>query len=284
MGTVCSHQESETANAVEVLADSISADSVEVPRRMKSDIIQQPGGDDQVDLESGESAEEQSDRCSTLSAFATISFGDSTSAQDPNEISRLMKQRSRELEQSHECPSLKQMLSRASSTLSGKPDFTGVWRCIDTWNLDNFLQACGVNKLQRLAACKAPWPWWSMEHDLDIIYFINHGPLGDIEEFIDLSGKEYVSHDGKKQKMTNKASWEGKTLVIIRDGPVGIFREERTLENEDTLSFRLTIQSGPKPGISWGRTFVRGGEDLVRKSEQRRNTWKAERASLRLPC
>jgi hypothetical protein len=247
---------------------------------MKSDIIEQPVGDKWVDLES-ESTGDQSDKCSTLSAFATIVFSEST-AHDPSAVARLMKQRSRELEP--ECPSLKKMLSRSYSSLSGKPDFTGVWRCIDTWNLDGFLRACGINKLQRLAACKAPWPWWSMEKDFDIIYFINHGPLGDIEEFIDLSGKEYMSFDGKKQKMTNRASWEGKTLIIIRDGPLGIFREERSLVDEDTLSFKLTIQSGPTPGMSWGRTFTRGGRDLLHKSEQRRNTWKASREAMRLAC
>jgi len=254
---VVEHPEGQSSNVVEVLPSPSWEETVEVPSRGLSQTLQmqQPEGDD----------EEMLRRCSTLSAFATISFYECSADPDPNKVARLMKQRTLEMAESHECPSLNKLLSRGSSLLTGKPDFTGVWKCIDTWNLDEFLQACGVGKLKRLAACKAPWPWWSMEHDFDMIYFVNHGPLGDVEEFIDLSGKEYISYDGRKQKMTNTASWEGTTLVIIRDGPLGIFREERSLIDNDTLLFKLTIQSGRKPGSSWGRTFTRETQSHDRK-------------------
>jgi hypothetical protein len=236
-------------------------------------------------------ADVDEERMASIGSFGTITFTECDSSLDPDLVAQQMKERADELSETQECPSLQRLISRGNSLLSGrnsgrssfcsaKPDFTGVWKCIDTYNLDEFLRACGVNKLQRMAACKAPWPWWSMEHELDRIHFINHGPLGEVEECIDLAGKEYISYDGKKQKMTNKASWEGATLVIVRDGPLGIFREERTLVDGDKLAFKLTIQSGPNAGGSWGRTFQRADQSCVKEGSKKTwmKTWSGKKA------
>jgi hypothetical protein len=228
-------------------------------------------------------AEVDEDGRSSVGSFGTITFSECDHSADPFVVAKLMKQRTEELLEIQQCPSLQDLLSRSHSLLScrnsgknsfisAKPDFTGVWKCISTYNLDEFLRACGVSKLQRLAACKAPWPWWSMEHELGMIHFINHGPLGDVEECIDLEGREYISYDGKKQKLTNTASWEGATLVIVRDGPLGVFREERTLVDGDKLTFKLTMQSGPNTGGSWGRTFQRLDPSSL-DGERSRKSW-----------
>lgn len=268
MGAVCCHSQGHSENAVETLPP-LAVNVVGPNRSTKS--LHEPIGDKALDVASYDGIEdEQSGRLSILSNFATITFNECGSDLDysASEVARSMKQRSEELsdaQANQECPSFHMLIKKGDSLLSGKPDFTGVWKCIDTHNLDQFLQDCGVSRLHRLAACKARWPWWSMEHEFDRIQFINHGPLGDIEECIDLTGKEYISYDGKKQKMTNTASWEGCTLIITRESPLGKFREERSLV-DDRLEFRLTILNGPKPGSSWGRTFQRVDPSQLSKS------------------
>lgn len=221
-----------------------------LPKESSKKTLGRPGSSLVLDTCEEDSSEHLM-RISNLSLLVSAPFSECSSAsREPSEMIRLMKQRSCELLEFQET-----LLSRGSSRQTlGKPNFTGIWKCVDTFNLNEFLKACGVNKIQRMAAVKAPWPWWSMEHESENIHFINHGPLGDVEEWIDLSGKEYISYDGKQQKMKNVASWNGDTLVIVRDGPLGVFREERIID-DGTLSFTLTVESGPSRGASWGRTF-----------------------------
>lgn len=140
----------------------------------------------------------------------------------------------------------------------------GIWKCIDTWGLEDFLKKCGIGFVQRKAAVSAPWPWWAFEHDdaATSIHFVNHGPLGEVEEHIDATGAEYFSFDAKKQKMTNKAYWDGDTLIIDRVGPQGKFSEKRHIDEAHRLQFSLQLMSGPHEGEKWGRIFERGDEQF----------------------
>jgi hypothetical protein len=300
MGNVCCSAHDQEANIVEELdTNDVLAWSKDVPPKTSdgSGCFSAPKGDTQQVHANGAMSQDASHLAKgaevaeeRIGSFGTITFSECDPCLDPDVVAKQMKERADELSETQECPSIQRLISRGNSLLSGrnsgrnsfcsaKPDFTGVWKCIDTYNLDEFLRACGVGKLQRMAACKAPWPWWSMEHELDRIHFINHGPLGEIEECIDLVGKEYISYDGKKQKMINKASWEGATLVIVRDGPLGIFREERTIVDGDKLAFKLTIQSGPNAGGSWGRTFQRADQSSAKEGSKKSwtKTWSSKK-------
>jgi len=158
--------------------------------------------------------------------------------------------------------------SRASSSLGVqqsalpevvRPNFQGSWTCIDTWGMDEFLKAMGIGYVQRMAASRAPWPTWEFESlGQDIILFVNHGPLGDIEEEIEIGGAGYSSIDGRRQTISNKAYWKGdgeiSKLIIERSGPQGEFIEERSLDGSKNLVFVLKAKLKSKE-VEWGRTF-----------------------------
>jgi len=110
----------------------------------------------------------------------------------------------------------------------------------------------------------APWPWWTfeVEGEGEKIHFVNHGPLGEVDEHIDTTGTEYASLDGKKQPLQNKARWEAESLIIERAGPQGTFKESRTIDEDEVLQFYLELTDGPHAGERWGRKFARGDEDF----------------------
>ena len=55
---------------------------------------------------------------------------------------------------------------------------------------------------------------------------------------------------------TKVATWEDATLVIERCGPQGRFREERFIDADGKLQFKLLgLEEGH--AVSWGRTFRR---------------------------
>lgn len=138
---------------------------------------------------------------------------------------------------------------------SQRPAFHGTWTCTATWGLDDFLKANGIGAMQRMIAAKAPWPSWEFEQDGDHFVFINHSMVGDLREEFEVGGPEYETIDGKQQRLTCKAWWEGQTLVIHRSGPQGEFREERLIDKEE-LHFKL-MGLNTKDSTSWGRTFKR---------------------------
>jgi len=137
-------------------------------------------------------------------------------------------------------------------------NFNGEWLCINTFGLDAFLKACGIGKLQRLAAVKAPWPSWEFEQtDTNTFLFINRGMLGEIREEFVVGGSEYIMVDLHKQEVTSRATWEGTTLVTERCGPQGKFREQRHIDRSGLLHFTLQTLESAHGGVKWGRTFTR---------------------------
>mmetsp|Transcript_15397 Transcript_15397/g.46179 ORF Transcript_15397/g.46179 Transcript_15397/m.46179 type:complete len:281 (-) Transcript_15397:47-889(-) len=135
-------------------------------------------------------------------------------------------------------------------------DLNGVWKCTDTWGMDDFLSACGIGRLQRMAATNAPWPWWEFKQSQDHIMFINHGPMGDVLEQFVVNGPNYIQVDGRKQEIQSKAVWQDGKLVIERSGPQGKFRELREIDADGKLQFSLQGVDAPHDK-RWGRTFVR---------------------------
>merc|ERR1712060_187232 len=139
-----------------------------------------------------------------------------------------------------------------------RPNFHGSWVCTSTWGLDAFLRANGVSKMQRMVAERAPWPSWEFEQDGDSIVFINHCFVGDLREEFKVGGPEYTTRDGHKQLLTCKAFWEEgdmPVLVLERRGPQGRFREERHLDKQGQLHFKLRALEDGKEDTAWGRTF-----------------------------
>lgn len=146
-------------------------------------------------------------------------------------------------------------LGRRSPKAAAAP-FHGDWVCTATWGLDDFLKECGISKIQRLAASKAPWPSWTFEQQGDEVVFTNHTLMGDLRESFKVGGPEYVAIDGKQQKLQCRARWDGEALVIERSGPQGRFRETRAIDQEGHLQF--TLRGLDKAAnTSWGRTFRR---------------------------
>lgn len=136
------------------------------------------------------------------------------------------------------------------------PDFNGQWICVSTWGLDEFLKEMGISYVKRLAASKAPWPSWEFQQDEDKFYFCNHTVMGPIKEEFVANGAPYNTVDGHKQTLECMAFWEKNTLVIERCGPQGRFREERCIDDQGILIFKLTgLEEGQN--TSWGRTFKR---------------------------
>lgn len=146
--------------------------------------------------------------------------------------------------------------------------FGGRWVCVATFGLQDFLKKEGFSKMQRLAASRTPWPEWEFDQDGDRFKFVNRSAMGDlIEEFV-VGGPGHTSLDGWRQSIASRAIWERATLVIERKGPQGLFREERFVDSEGNLQFRLRKSNGsngapeapPIASLSgWGRTFRRKG-------------------------
>lgn len=158
--------------------------------------------------------------------------------------------------------SKKSMASRISGFFhkggkkSAVPDFNGQWICVSTWGLDEFLKEMGISYVKRLAASKAPWPSWEFQQEEDKFYFCNHTVMGDIKEEFVANGAPYNTVDGHKQTLECMAFWEKNVLVIERCGPQGRFREERSIDDQGLLVFKLTgLEEGQN--TSWGRTFKR---------------------------
>jgi len=147
-----------------------------------------------------------------------------------------------------------------SPSIDNEKNFNGEWVCIDTFGLDDFLKVCGIGKLQRLAALKAPWPTWEFEQtDTNTFVFLNRGMMGELREEFVVDGPEYIFVDGRRQKVTSRATWEGTTLVTERCGPQGKFREERHIDGSGLLQFTLQTLESAHGGVKWGRTFTRKG-------------------------
>mmetsp|Transcript_83262 Transcript_83262/g.131420 ORF Transcript_83262/g.131420 Transcript_83262/m.131420 type:complete len:372 (-) Transcript_83262:205-1320(-) len=155
---------------------------------------------------------------------------------------------------------LHRMVSRSQSWLppvAEIPNFSGSWVCTSTWGLDAFLEKCGISKIQRMAATRAPWPSWEFRQTGDAVTFINNGAFGALQETFVIDGPEFIVIDGRKQKLTCRAYWESSKLVIERSGPHGRFREERSILDDGTLYFSLSSLEEAFANASWGRTFKR---------------------------
>merc|ERR1711879_1085298 len=137
------------------------------------------------------------------------------------------------------------------------PDFSGLWVCKNTWGLDEFLKRTGFSRLERMLAKKAPWPQWDFEQRGSHLTFVNRSACGDIREEFEVDGPPYKTRDGWNQVMISRAVWEGRRLVIKREGPQGKFREDRWVDDLGQLQFRLQAIDGRAPEAAWGRTFVR---------------------------
>jgi len=154
---------------------------------------------------------------------------------------------------------MKRMVSGMSQKLGLKrpgSEFTGSWKCIETWGLDEFLKACKVSKMQLMAAGSAPWPSWQFEQDGNKFKFVNTGIMGVLEEKFVVDGPEFISIDGRKQKRTCKAFWQDHHLIIERSSPQGNLREDIHIDADGLLQFKLeSIEEGNQ--ASWGRIFQR---------------------------
>lgn len=144
----------------------------------------------------------------------------------------------------------------SASEGEGRPplDLNGCWKCVNTWGLDEFLQKMQVNRFQRMAANKAPWPTWEFHQANDKIKYVNHSAMGDcVEEFV-VGGPEYTVTDLKGYLNTCKAYWEDDALKIdkVIHGQ-GSSTEVRTITN-DKLEFYIYV---PAVDFKWGRTFER---------------------------
>jgi hypothetical protein len=142
----------------------------------------------------------------------------------------------------------------SASEGEGRPplDFNGCWKCVNTWGLDEFLQKMQVNRFQRMAANKAPWPTWEFHQVNDKIKYVNHSAMGDcVEEFV-VGGPEYQVTDLKGYLNTCKAYWEDETLKIdkVIHGQ-GSSTEVRTI-TDGKLEFYIYV---PAVDFKWGRTF-----------------------------
>jgi hypothetical protein len=143
-----------------------------------------------------------------------------------------------------------------------RPVFHGQWVCSNTWGLEDFLKACNVGKLHRMAAMRAPWPSWEFIQEEDQITFLNKGPFGTICEEITVDGPEYVVIDAKRQTITSKAFWDSTKLIIDRTGPQGKFKEERYIDENDIMHFILYSLEAKYGNISWGRDFKKHGRPM----------------------
>lgn len=139
-----------------------------------------------------------------------------------------------------------------------KPDFAGVWTCVDTWGLPDFLRACGASEWQVLCAAHAPWPQWEFKQQGDHFVYINRNSLCDLREEFKVGGPEYVTFDTRRKELRCEAHWfEHTTLVIDRHGEDGHFRERRHIGRDGKLVFTLEALKPGMEGCSWGRTFER---------------------------
>merc|ERR1712066_905153 len=114
---------------------------------------------------------------------------------------------------------------------------------------------CGVSKIERMAAGRAPWPTWEFKQSEDTFTFIIHSFMGALTEEFQAGGPNYTAIDGRKQSLTCKAFWDGDTLVIEKTGPQGVFREERHIDAQGMLHFELKGVGKDGANGSWGRTF-----------------------------
>lgn len=138
-------------------------------------------------------------------------------------------------------------------------NFGGRWMCTETWGLDDFLKRTGVSRVQRMAASRAPWPEWRFQIRGQQVTFVNRSALGDLREEFTIDGSDYDSVDGWKQVVRSKAYWETCKLIIDRAGPQGRFREERWIDSDGKLQFRLSALGHADSEPSWGRIFERKG-------------------------
>jgi hypothetical protein len=138
--------------------------------------------------------------------------------------------------------------------LAGDVDFGGTWECVETFGLDEFLQAMKVGRIRRMAAVKAPWPSWQFTHKGNDVTYINKSKFGVMTEAFKVDGSEYSHKDLEGNVTTCKARIEGTSLIIERVGKEHKATETRTIKNGDTMDFKLEMA-----GISqtWGRRFTR---------------------------
>jgi len=162
--------------------------------------------------------------------------------------------------------SLMRALSRSKTWLLPpsvlKPVFHGQWVCTNTWGLEDFLKACNVGKLHRVAAMRAPWPSWEFIQEEDQITFLNKSPFGTICEEFTVDGPEYFVTDAKRQTIYSKAFWDSTKLIIERTGPQGKFKEERYIDENDIMHFTLYSLEAKYGNISWGRDFKKHGRPM----------------------
>jgi hypothetical protein len=147
------------------------------------------------------------------------------------------------------------------------PDFSGVWKCVHTWGLEDFLRAGGAGWFQVSAASALSWPSWEFEQHGNSITYINHTPVGDIRETFEVGGPEYIQKDLDRKEHYSTATWSNRALVIERRGPEGHFRETRSIDSQGKLIFELlAVEPTTKPGIagkSFGRQFIRTSSPKV---------------------
>lgn len=133
-------------------------------------------------------------------------------------------------------------------------DFNGCWECIETFGLDEFLQAIKVGRLRRLAAVKAPWPLWQFTQKGNEITYINRSKFGVMTEAFKADGSEYEHKDLEGNVTTCRATLQDKSLIIERKGPQHTCTETRTIKNGDTMEFMLKMEG---IAVTWGRRFTR---------------------------
>jgi hypothetical protein len=141
-------------------------------------------------------------------------------------------------------------LSANMETLAGK------WKCVATTGLEEFLKLTGVPMFQRKIAMSASWPSWDFAVEGDLVKYVNHSALGDLNETILLDGTKYSWRDGKGHEFESRAEWtdtpDGGVLTIYREGKLAKYSEQRCVSG-DTLTFTLSHGDG----AAWGRTFQR---------------------------
>lgn len=145
----------------------------------------------------------------------------------------------------------------ARGLLDGSPadlDFNGVWECIATWGLEEFLVAMNTPKLRRIAALRVPWPTWQITQDGDEITLIIRSSFGVQTESFKADGSEYMQKDIEGNTNTCKAYFQDTGFVIERVGAKGRAFERRMMKPDGTIELLFEMQGCP---VKWGRKFRR---------------------------
>lgn len=144
----------------------------------------------------------------------------------------------------------------------GRPDFTGVWKQVESDGMDAFLKCVGVGILKRSLAAKAmPKITQVIEHEGDVITVQTKGGLkGDTPpSTVTIGAAQEIENDGRKAVVT--PAWEGKGgETIVTPGipsDQGVLTIIRAMEPGGRMLFSCVSARG----TAWERRFERVGED-----------------------